>query len=216
MTDYHHTLLTKINTRQATVAVIGLGYVGLPLAVELAQAGFRTIGLDPDRDRVEAINIGRSYYAAVSSVALLTGLRAGKLRAYLAADYQRLRQCDVIALCWPAPLSPRRNPDPAALVAAVEAIGNDLHPGLLLVLNCPARLDRVAERLRPHLLRTGLALGRELFVACWPGGQPQPGPRPGGLTAACTELATAWYRLIDPAGAPPGSVAVREREPNRA
>jgi UDP-N-acetyl-D-glucosamine dehydrogenase len=203
------------------VAVIGLGYVGLPLAVELAQAGFRTLALDPDRGRVEAINLGRSYHPAVPSVALLTGLRAGKLSAHLAADYQRLRRCDAIAICRPAPLPQTGGPDPAALVTTVEAISDYLHPGLLLVLNGPVPLDLVQESLHPHLVRTGLALGRELFVACWPGGleagpQPQPRPRPVGLTDACTSLATAWYRLIDPAGEPQRSVVAREREPNRA
>ena len=88
MTNYHHTLLTKINTRQATVAVIGLGYVGLPLAVELAKAGFRTIGLDLDQTKVDALNTGRSYIADVPTVEIMGAVKARPLRA----GYHRLRR----------------------------------------------------------------------------------------------------------------------------
>ena len=109
MTNYHHTLLPQINTRQATVAVIGLGYVGLPLAVELAKAGFRTLGLDLDPAKVEALNTGRSYIADVPTVEVLSAVKAGRLRA--TTDYAVLAECDAVSSCVPTPLSKTSDPD---------------------------------------------------------------------------------------------------------
>ena len=104
MTNYHHTLLTKINARQATVAVISLGYVGLPLAVELAKAGFRTLGLDLDPAKVEALNVGRSYIADVPTVEVLSAVRAGPY-GRATTDYAVLVDYDIVSNCGPTPLS---------------------------------------------------------------------------------------------------------------
>ena len=115
MTNYHHTLLTKINTRQATVAVIGLGYVGLPLAVDPPpfggrKAGFRTIGLDLDPAKVDALNTGRSYIADVPTVGLMGVVKAGPY-GRATSDTTVLAECDSVSICVPTPLSKTSDPD---------------------------------------------------------------------------------------------------------
>jgi len=104
MNDHKTTLLHKIETRQAQVAVIGLGYVGLPLAVEFARAGFRTLGIDLDARKVDAINAGRSHIQDVPSADVEDLVRAGRLSA--TTDYAALRRCDAVSICVPTP-SPR-------------------------------------------------------------------------------------------------------------
>ena len=126
------TLLEKIETRRARTGVVGLGYVGLPLAVEFGKAGFHTTGIDLDDRKITAIMEGRSYIPDVASddVASLRG--QGKLDA--TTDFAITKELDTINICVPTPLRKTKDPDMSYIVSAVEAIARHLHPGLLISL----------------------------------------------------------------------------------
>ena len=110
MSTHQETLLSKIAARQAQTAVIGLGYVGLPLAVELARAGFRTVGIDLDARKVDALNAGQSYIGDMASAEVAPLVTSGRLRA--TTDFGVLRDCDAVSICVPTPLSKTHEPGP--------------------------------------------------------------------------------------------------------
>ncbi len=194
-------LLTRIERRQAACAVIGMGYVGLPLAVELARAGFRVHGIDLDRRKTSALNAGRSYIPDVPSAALAPLVRAGRLTA--GDDYGVIAGCDTVNICVPTPLNKTRDPDISFIVGSVEGIRLFLHPGLLVVLESTTYPGTTDEVVVPALAGPRLRLGKELFVAFSPErvdpGNPKFQTRNipkvvGGATPACTRAATAFYR----------------------
>jgi UDP-N-acetyl-D-glucosamine dehydrogenase len=120
MTNSRETLLAKINQRQARIAVIGLGYVGLPLAVEFAKAGFSTVGIDLDERKVEAINAGHSYIGDVAEADLAAAARNSRLTA--TRDFSVLGGCDAVSICVPTPLSKTHDPDLSYVVAAADEV----------------------------------------------------------------------------------------------
>ena len=124
-------LLEKIKTRRARTGVVGLGYVGLPLAVELAKAGFHATGIDLDDRKVQAVNEGRSYIPDVSTADVKSLEEAGKLDA--TTDFAVVKELDTINICVPTPLRKTKDPDMSYIVSAVEAIAEHLHPGMLVV-----------------------------------------------------------------------------------
>jgi len=124
------TLLHKLNTHSATVAVIGLGYVGLPLAVAFAESGFPVVGIDVNTGKVGAINQGRSYIEDVPSERVAQLTSNGKLSA--TTDFSVLARCDAAIICVPTPLNKTRDPDVRYLIAAGEAVSKHVHPGMLV------------------------------------------------------------------------------------
>jgi UDP-N-acetyl-D-glucosamine dehydrogenase len=194
------TLLDAITTRRARAGVVGLGYVGLPLAVEFGRAGFTTVGIDLDAAKVDAINNGRSYIDDVST-ADVRGLRAkGLLRA--STDFKVVSELDTINICVPTPLRKTKDPDLSFIVSAAEAVAAWLRPGMLVILESTTYPGTTDELVLPILEKSGLTAGKDFFLAFSPEridpGNPKFHTRNvpkviGGLTPACTELARALY-----------------------
>ncbi|MCR5879498.1 nucleotide sugar dehydrogenase [Phenylobacterium sp. J367] len=156
----------KLADRSAAVGVIGLGYVGLPLAVACARQGFPTLGFDIDPTKIEAIAAGRSYIGAVSSAELARLTGAGTLSA--TGAYDRLAPCDVIVICVPTPLSKQRDPDLSYVEDTAREIAARLRPGQLVVLESTTYPGTTREVLKPILEAGGLVSGRDVFVGFSP------------------------------------------------
>jgi UDP-N-acetyl-D-glucosamine dehydrogenase len=194
------TLLEKIQSRRARTGVVGLGYVGLPLAVELARAGFHTTGIDLDERKVQAIEDGRSYIPDVSTADVVALKQAGRLDA--TTDFSIVRELDTINICVPTPLRKTKDPDMSYIVSAVEAIAKHLHKGMLVVLESTTYPGTTDEVVQPLLEATGLKAGVDFFIAFSPE-RVDPGnptfqthnvPKVvGGLTHDCAMLAGALY-----------------------
>ncbi len=208
-------LIERLRARQATVAVIGLGYVGLPLAVAFAEGGFRVIGIDVDPHKVEAIARGESYIPDVPSRQLVAV--ADRLSA--TADYAALGEADAAIICVPTPLNKTRDPDIRYVIAAGEGVAAHVHPGMLVVLESTTYPGTTEELLRPMLERSGLVVGRDLFLAFSPE-RIDPGrtdfvvhntPKVvGGATPACLEAAKALYGAVIERVVPVSSPAAAE------
>jgi UDP-N-acetyl-D-glucosamine dehydrogenase len=194
------TLLEKVNSRRARTGVVGLGYVGLPLAVELARAGYHTTGIDLDERKVQAVSEGRSYIPDVATADVLKLKNDGKLDA--TTDFSIVRELDTINICVPTPLRKTKDPDMSYIVSAVEAIAKYLHPGMLIILESTTYPGTTDEVVQPLLEETGLKAGVDFFLAFSPE-RVDPGnptfqthnvPKVvGGFTPTCSELAAALY-----------------------
>jgi UDP-N-acetyl-D-glucosamine dehydrogenase len=181
--------------------VIGLGYVGLPLAVELARAGYSVVGLDIDERKVEAIEGGRSYIPDVQDTHLAELVAVDRLHA--TNDFAALERLDTVNICVPTPLRKTKDPDVSYMVAAVEQVAKYLHPGMLVILESTTYPGTTEELVRPMLEATGLKAGRDFFLAFSPE-RVDPGnaqfhtanvPKVvGGTTATCASLASALYQ----------------------
>ena len=156
----------RISGRTAIVGVIGQGYVGLPLAVASARAGFRTLGVDVDAAKIAELNAGRSYIGAVASDELAKHVGSGAYRA--TADFAELGDCDAIVICVPTPLSKQREPDLRYVVETSETILKHLRPGQLIVLESTTWPGTTEEVMKPILERGGLKSGRDFFLAFSP------------------------------------------------
>jgi len=211
------TLLNKIETRSARTGVVGLGYVGLPLAVELAKAGFRATGIDLDARKIQTIQEGRSYIPDVSSADVMALTQAGKLDA--TTDFSIVRELDTINICVPTPLRKTKDPDMSYIVSAVEAIAKHLHKGMLIVLESTTYPGTTDEVVQPLLEATGLNAGVDFFIAFSPE-RVDPGnptfqthnvPKVvGGLTPECLKLAAALYGTAIQTIVPVSSTRVAE------
>jgi UDP-N-acetyl-D-glucosamine dehydrogenase len=193
-------LLEKIATQSLRVAVIGLGYVGLPLATTFAEAGFHVTGIDIDQHKVDLANQGKSYIPDIVSMTLQRLLDADRLQ--FTTDYAALQNVDAISICVPTPLRKTRTPDISYILAATQQVQIHLHPGQLIVLESTTYPGTTDEVVLPALASTGLKVGADFFLAFSPEridpGNPQFGTRNtpkivGGITARCTELAQAFY-----------------------
>ena len=194
-------LLSKIADRKAIVAVAGLGYVGLPLAVEFAEAGFQVLGLDVDESKVTTLNAGGSYIDDVPPGSVSRLVEAGMLRA--TSDYQDLRAADAISICVPTPLRKTRDPDMSYIIQAARSIAEICQPGMLIVLESTTYPGTTEELILPKITREQLTIGEEVFVAYSPE-RIDPGNRQysvrntpkvvGGITKNCTEVARALYQ----------------------
>ncbi len=190
----------KLAARTADVGVIGLGYVGLPLAVEFARAGFRTTGIDVDRRKVDAIARGESYIQDVPAAQVAECRRADRLRATI--DPAAVAGLDTINICVPTPLRKTKDPDLSYVVSAVEMIADHLHPGMLVVLESTTYPGTTEEVVQPILERRGLKAGEDFFLAFSPE-RVDPGNEKwhtrnvpkvvGGLTPDCSALARLLY-----------------------
>ncbi len=199
------TLSHRIGTRTAGIAIIGQGYVGLPLAIEFARAGFPVTGLDNDPDRVAALASGRSHVPDVPSDELQALLRAGRYRA--AAEPATLAESDAVIICVPTPLRKSKDPDISYVVAAAKEAANHFRPGQLIVLESTTYPGTTEELLLPLFQARGARIGDDLFLAFSPEridpGNPtfKVGDIPkvvGGVTPTCSRLAAALYREIVP------------------
>src|SRR4051812_23473437 len=156
-------LLQRIDNRTAHLGVIGLGYVGLPLAVELAEAGFRVTGIDLDEKRVGELQKGRSYIQDVPTAQLRSLVRAGNLVA--TTDFSALRKCDTVNICVPTPLSKHRDPDVSYIVAAAQQVARYFHRGMLVILESTTYPGTTEELVLPLLAASGLQVGKDFFLA---------------------------------------------------
>src|SRR5688572_16388189 len=202
MTSSPHaaSLLAAIRERRARAGVVGLGYVGLPLAVEFARAGYVTTGIDLDAAKVEAINAGTSYIDDVSGKDVAELRAAGRLQASQTFDV--VNELDTINICVPTPLRKTKDPDLSYIVAAAEEIAVRLRPGMLVILESTTYPGTTDELVLPILERSGLRGGKDFFLAFSPEridpANPEFGTHNvpkvvGGLSADCTALATALY-----------------------
>jgi len=190
---------------QPTVGVIGLGYVGLPLAVAFAESGATVIGVDADARRVAGVNAGASFIEDVSGAALQAVVRAGRLAA--TGEVGGLKESDAIVICVPTPLGKSKEPDISFIVAAADAVATIIRAGQLVVLESTTYPGTTQEILLPRFAARGLTAGRDFFLAFSPE-RIDPGNRQwtlrdipkvvGGLTPACRELVTALYARITP------------------
>ena len=194
-------ILQKIHMKTAKVAVIGLGYVGLPLATIFAEAGFEVIGIDPDQEKVDALNGGESYIQDISTERVAPLVEAGKLRGV--TDYAPAEEADAVSICVPTPLRKTKDPDLSYIISAVEDLAPYIHPGTVIVLESTTYPGTTRELLLPKLVReNGLEVGKDVFLAFSPE-RVDPGREDwttentpkvvGGVTAACTEVASALY-----------------------
>jgi UDP-N-acetyl-D-glucosamine dehydrogenase len=196
-------LLSKIIERRAVVGVIGLGYVGLPLAVEFARGGLRAVGFDLDQSRVDTINSGRSYIPDVPTEMVQTLVERGKLSA--TTDFSNLAESDAVIICVPTPLRKTKEPDISYILAASEQVKANLHSPQLVVLESTTYPGTTDEVLLPMLEETGLALDKDFYLAFSPE-RVDPGnsqfqthniPKVvGGVSAMSTEVAATLYQTI--------------------
>jgi UDP-N-acetyl-D-glucosamine dehydrogenase len=193
-------LETKIRERTARVGVIGLGYVGLPLAVEFARAGFVVTGIDVQQDKVARINAGDSYVLDVSSAELAPLVAAGRLRA--TTDFSDIAGLDTINIAVPTPLRKTKDPDMSYVVAACQDLAKHFHAGKLVILESTTYPGTTDELLLPMLEKEGLRPGLEFFL-CFSPERVDPGnpnfhtrniPKVvGGITPECTRLGALFY-----------------------
>jgi UDP-N-acetyl-D-glucosamine dehydrogenase len=198
-------LKERIASSEAVLGVVGLGYVGLPLVVEMAEAGFRVIGFDVAEDKIAAIGAGESYIPDVPSSTVARLLADGLIEA--TADFSRIAETDAVAICVPSPLNEMKEPDTSYMESAARAITPYLHADMLVTLESTTYPGTTEEIIQPILETSGFSIGTELFLAFSPErvdpGNPvyQTKNTPkvvGGVTPACTAHAVALYgRFID-------------------
>jgi UDP-N-acetyl-D-glucosamine dehydrogenase len=207
----------KIATRTARPAVVGLGYVGLPLLAELARAGFRAIGVDVNAEKVEALRAGRSYVLDVPEAAIAPGVREGRI--LVSTDFDLLRDADTIDICVPTPLRKTKDPDVSFIVAATDEVAARFQPGKLVILESTTYPGTTEELLLPKLSASGLKVGEDFFLAFSPErvdpGNPQYVTRNipkvvGGITPVCTRLAQQLYETTVERVVPVSSTRVAE------
>lgn len=217
MSEIKTVLEQKIISRQAAVMVIGMGYVGLPLAVEKAKAGFKVTGIDCNSQRVQMINEGKNYIMDVADEEMRKLVASGKLSA--TEGYSALQQADVIVICVPTPLTANRDPDISFIRTAVEGIVQYRRPGQLITLESTTYPGTTEKVILPKLAVNGLKVGQDFFLAYSPE-RVDPGNRRyntrntpkivGGVTPECLNLACLFYRQTISKVIPVSSPAVAE------
>jgi UDP-N-acetyl-D-glucosamine dehydrogenase len=201
-TDYLSQLLSKINTRDVSIAVIGMGYVGLPLAIVFAEAGYQVIGIDANTHKVDALNRGESYIEDIAPERIQSLVAERRLRA--TSDFAVLQQCDAVSICVPTPLRKTRDPDVSYIVATAHEIARYMHPGMLVVLESTTYPGTTTELILPRLHDNlaQLQVGRDFFL-CFSPERVDPGrsdwttrntPKVmGGVSPACLRAGQALY-----------------------
>jgi UDP-N-acetyl-D-glucosamine dehydrogenase len=196
-------LRNALQTRTARIGVVGLGYVGLPMAIEFARAGFPVTGVEVDAERCRSLASGHSYIADLADADLQAVLQDGRFRP--TSSVESLAEVDAVIICVPTPLRKSKDPDLTAILAAGEAIAAHLRPGQLVVLESTTYPGTTEEILLPLFEQNGLRVGKDFFLAFSPErvdpGNPQFSVSNitklvGGVTPACTELAADLYRQM--------------------
>jgi len=194
-------LLKKLRDKNAQVAILGLGYVGLPLAVVFAEAGFHVTGVDPDKRKIEALTEGKSYIPDVKTESVTKLVNAGRLTA--TTDFSVLKDMDAVSICVPTPLRQTGDPDMSFIISATDELAKYMHKGMVIVLESTTYPGTTRELLLPKLSEgQNLTIGEDWFLAFSPE-RVDPGRRDyttintpkvmGGITESCGEVATAWY-----------------------
>ena len=194
-------LIKDLKDKKARVAILGLGYVGLPLAVVFGEAGFNVTGIDPDIRKVDSLNKGVSYIPDVKTEAVAALVKSGNLTA--TADFSVLKEMDAVSICVPTPLRKTGDPDMSYILSATEELAKYIHKDMVIVLESTTYPGTTREVLLPLLTeQSGLKVGEDVFVAFSPE-RVDPGRKDwttintpkviGGITEACSEVAEAWY-----------------------
>jgi len=193
-------LSEKIRTRTAAAGVIGLGYVGLPLAMEFAEAGFAVTGIDVEASKVSKLNMGLSYIQDIDSATVEKNLAAGRFQA--TTDFSILAGLDAVIIAVPTPLRKSKDPDMSFVISAAEELAKYMHPGMLVILESTTYPGTTEEILLPMLETTGMKVGRDIFL-CFSPERVDPGnplyktrniPKVvGGITPECTALGELFY-----------------------
>ncbi|QOR84043.1 nucleotide sugar dehydrogenase [Geobacillus stearothermophilus] len=201
--NYAERLLQKFEKRDAVIGVVGLGYVGLPLAVEKAKAGFHVIGFDIQQSRVDQVNNGINYIGDVVDEDLHEMVKQGRLVA--TTDYARIAEVDAVAIAVPTPLDEHHQPDTSYVENSANEVAKYAHEGMLVVLESTTYPGTTEEIVKPALEKKGLVVGETVFVAYSPE-RVDPGNKQfktkntpkvvGGVTKTCTKVAAAMYRAV--------------------
>ena len=199
--DYSKQLIEKFENKTAKVAVLGLGYVGLPLAVVFAESGFTVLGIDPIAEKVDALNAGESYILDIEQARLKALVDAGKLSA--TTDFSQLTEVDAVSICVPTPLRKTGDPDLSYILSVAETLQQYIHPGLAIVLESTTYPGTTRELILQRLCEeTDLNVGEDFFLAFSPE-RVDPGREDwttintpkviGGITEKCLAVTSAWY-----------------------
>ena len=219
MSNTNQQILTnQLKERSAKVAILGLGYVGLPLAVVFAEAGFYVTGIDPDKRKVDCIARSESHIQDVPSEQVARLVKSGRLKA--TSDFSVLREMDAVSVCVPTPLRKTGDPDLSFIVNATDELAKYMHPKMVVVLESTTYPGTTREILLPKLgAEKGLEAGKDFFLAFSPE-RVDPGRKDwttlntpkviGGITAACTEVAAVWYAQALQTVVPVSSAEVAE------
>ncbi|MGH7568256.1 MAG: nucleotide sugar dehydrogenase [Gemmatimonadales bacterium] len=192
--------MAKAQDRSALFGIVGLGYVGLPLAMELVRAGYRVIGLDVSQPVVDRLNRGESHVQDVPAADVARAVSAGRFEA--TTDLKRLNEPDAVSICVPTPLSKTKDPDVSFVLTATESVKRALRRGQLVILESTTYPGTTRELMLPALQSTGLAVGEDFFLAFSPErvdpGNPRWGTRNtpkivGGITPTCLRVTVALY-----------------------
>ncbi|MBL6965522.1 MAG: nucleotide sugar dehydrogenase [Anaerolineales bacterium] len=195
-------MIEKLENKTAKVAVLGLGYVGLPFATVFAEAGFNVIGIDPDERKIEALKKGESYIQDVPTELVAQLVEAGRLEA--TTDFAALAEADAVSICVPTPLRKTGDPDLSFILSVTTELAKYMHPGMVVVLESTTYPGTTREILLPQLGDdTDLVVGEDFFLAFSPE-RVDPGREDwttintpkviGGITDACSEVSATWYR----------------------
>ena len=195
-------LINKLQKKEARVAVLGLGYVGLPLAVVFAESGFKVTGIDPIQEKVDALNQGKSYVLDISDTQVRKLVDSGRLTA--TTDFSALKEIDAVSICVPTPLRKTGDPDLSYILSVADSLQQYLHPGMVIVLESTTYPGTTRELILAKLCeKSGLEVGKDFFLAFSPE-RVDPGrtdwttintPKViGGITPACLEVAKTWYQ----------------------
>src|SRR5215203_2578564 len=200
MSVHTGSLVERLKARSTKAGVIGLGYVGLPLAIEFAKAGLTVVGVDLDTRKVEALGKGESYIGDVAASDVAAMVKAGRFRA--TTDFDVLAEVDTINICVPTPLRKTKDPDMSYIVTSAEEIAKRLRPGQLVILESTTYPGTTDELVLPMLEKSGLKVGRDFFLAFSPE-RVDPSNRSfnthnipkviGGMTEDCTAVSAALY-----------------------
>ena len=203
MSNIKSELLGKIKTKSAVVGIVGLGYVGLPLAVEFAKAGYKTIGFDVQAKKVDAVNAGHNYIGDIVGDTLKNVVEAGKLSA--TSDFAFIKKVDAVAICVPTPLDKYQQPDISFVKGSTESVAKYVHPGMVIILESTTYPGTTEELLKPILEAGGLKCGEDFYLGFSPE-RVDPGNKQyktkntpkvvGGIGKDSTEVAAALYRSV--------------------
>ncbi len=195
------TLIKKLQDKTAKIGILGMGYVGMPLAVVFAEAGFNVLGIDPDQRKVDTFNKGVSYIQDVPTETIARLRKAGNLN--MTTDFAALKDMDAVSICVPTPLRQTGDPDMSYILSAIEQLAKYVHKGMVIVLESTTYPGTTRELALPMLTeKSGLKVGEDIFI-CFSPERVDPGREDwttlntpkvmGGITKACSEVATAWY-----------------------
>ena len=195
------TLIKKFQDKTAKIGILGMGYVGMPLAVAFAEAGFNVLGIDPDQRKTDTFNKNISYIQDVPTETIARLHQAGKLN--MTTDFAALKDMDAVSICVPTPLRQTGDPDMSFINSAADQLAKYVHKGMVVVLESTTYPGTTREVMIPKLTeKSGLKVGEDIFI-CFSPERVDPGRKDwttlntpkviGGITAACVEVAEAWY-----------------------